>query len=65
MLSQRSVTFEKPPTAHTSPVKKLFAVLIQTDFGLEALEANAAGIKDINKARRIFQTARAKAVNTV
>lgn len=65
VLSQRSVTFEKPPTAHTSPVKKLFTVLIQTDFGLEALEANSAGIKDINKARRIFQTARAKAVNTV
>lgn len=65
VLSKSGVTFEKPSTSYTGPVEKLFTVLIQADFGLEALKTNATCIQDIYKSRWIPQTASANAVDTL
>lgn len=64
VLAQSSMASKKPSTSDTGPVKKLFAVLIKTYFGLEALEANTTSIEIIYEPRRISKATGANAVDT-
>lgn len=63
VLAQSRMASKKPSTSDTGPVKKLFAVLIKTNFGPEALEANTTSIEIIYEPRGISQATGTNAVD--